>query len=104
MNQARQRVHQDTRWYPSSEFLLYNFIYEQDIRARGDPANTDHQVSEFNAAMPSWYAPVRTHCANILPNPKNPQRLLQASSSAQYSSRKRRLEDEEVEEPGGEEQ
>ncbi|KAJ7714447.1 hypothetical protein B0H16DRAFT_1742641 [Mycena metata] len=72
---------------------LYNFIYEQDIRAHGDPATTEHQVTEFNAAMPSWYAPVRTQAGKIQPNPKNPQLLL--SAGAPSGSKKRRLEDEE---------
>ncbi|KAJ7044425.1 hypothetical protein C8F04DRAFT_1174855 [Mycena alexandri] len=80
---------------------LYNFIYEQDIRAHGDPATTEHQVTEFNAAMPSWYVPVRTQAGKIQPNPKNPQLLL--SAGAPSGSKKRRLEDEEEDEPAAEE-
>ncbi|KAJ7015730.1 hypothetical protein C8F04DRAFT_1284919 [Mycena alexandri] len=70
--------------------------FPTDIRVHGDPANTDHQVVEFNASMPSWYTSVRTQAANILPNPKNPQLLLQGSAVAPSGSKRRRLEDEEI--------
>ncbi|KAF7372678.1 hypothetical protein MVEN_00131100 [Mycena venus] len=46
---------------------FYNYIYQEDIEAHGDPASTAHQTAEFNeSGTTSWIAVMRKYSANVL--------------------------------------
>ncbi|KAJ6618969.1 hypothetical protein B0H10DRAFT_1947178 [Mycena sp. CBHHK59/15] len=81
--------------------VFYNLIYQQDIADHDDPANSPHQTTEFNPSATTWQGIVLKHSAKVLPNPKNPQLLLQAyqvycAAQNANSNKRRRLNDEEA--------
>ncbi|KAJ6611031.1 hypothetical protein B0H10DRAFT_1810418 [Mycena sp. CBHHK59/15] len=78
---------------------LYNFIYQEDIKVHGDPADTEHRTAELNESSTSWQAVVRKHSKKVLPNAKNQQILLKAHQAwmaeEEMQTRKRRRGDPE---------